>query len=266
MSVCCIGDCGRPVLARGWCGAHYRRWHKFGDPEYGAPLSPSGLGHCRIEGCREPVLRESLCPSHYGRLVRYGDPLEGRRRPGSVASPCQVDGCEKPVTARGLCEGHYKRLLNYGDPNAGGRTPLRDVSAEDRFWQYVEVGSFDQCWPWTAHRDRKGYGQFGLNGGSVPAHRFAYEVCNGAIPAGYHVHHTCDNKPCCNPRHLLPLLPGPHTLVSDSFSGRNSRKTHCKRGHELTAENCYEYPGKRVCKLCARERARESGARKRVSK
>jgi hypothetical protein len=31
-SVCVIGDCSRSVLARGWCGAHWQKWRKYGDP------------------------------------------------------------------------------------------------------------------------------------------------------------------------------------------------------------------------------------------
>lgn len=30
--ICSIDKCGRPVLARGWCGRHWQRWSKNGDP------------------------------------------------------------------------------------------------------------------------------------------------------------------------------------------------------------------------------------------
>ena len=29
---CSIAGCIRPVLARGWCGAHYAKWRRYGDP------------------------------------------------------------------------------------------------------------------------------------------------------------------------------------------------------------------------------------------
>lgn len=34
------------------------------------------------------------------------------------------------------------------------------------------------------------------------AHRIAYELINGKIPEGMLIRHRCDNKLCCNPRHL----------------------------------------------------------------
>lgn len=32
MKHCSIGGCEKPTLARGWCGTHYQRWRKHGDP------------------------------------------------------------------------------------------------------------------------------------------------------------------------------------------------------------------------------------------
>lgn len=29
---CRVAGCDGPVIARGWCQAHYQRWEKFGDP------------------------------------------------------------------------------------------------------------------------------------------------------------------------------------------------------------------------------------------
>lgn len=34
MKVCSIADCDRPLIARSYCGRHYQRWRKHGDPEY----------------------------------------------------------------------------------------------------------------------------------------------------------------------------------------------------------------------------------------
>lgn len=43
------------------------------------------------------------------------------------------------------------------------------------------------------------------------------------------------------------------------------RKTHCKHGHEFTKENTYHppyYPGRRICRTCAREASRRYSARR----
>ena len=38
-SLCSIPACGKRVFAREWCGAHYKRWHKYGDPNGGRHLN-----------------------------------------------------------------------------------------------------------------------------------------------------------------------------------------------------------------------------------
>lgn len=36
--ICSIEGCGRAVDTKGWCGAHYMRWRRHGDPEIGRPF------------------------------------------------------------------------------------------------------------------------------------------------------------------------------------------------------------------------------------
>jgi hypothetical protein len=79
-----------------------------------------------------------------------------------------------------------------------------------RFWAKVERRGPEECWPWRASRKRNGYGQIGadpegniLRGRKLYAHRLAYEIAYGPIPAGLHVLHRCDNPACTNPTHLF---------------------------------------------------------------
>lgn len=82
---------------------------------------------------------------------------------------------------------------------------INDRTLATRFWAKVDRRGPDQCWPWTAYRNKKGYGQIkvgGKYGQVISAHRVAHELLIGPIPDGLCVCHSCDNPPCCNPAHF----------------------------------------------------------------
>lgn len=69
-----------------------------------------------------------------------------------------------------------------------------------RFMSKVEKS--DGHWLWTGAKSGEGYGQFGLRGVPKQAHRVAYALFNGPIPAGLLVRHLCNVPLCMNPEHF----------------------------------------------------------------
>lgn len=59
------------------------------------------------------------------------------------------------------------------------------------------------CRLWLAACTRAGYGLFSFKGKLMYAHRAAWLVANGELPAGMLVCHRCDIPSCINPDHLF---------------------------------------------------------------
>ncbi len=68
------------------------------------------------------------------------------------------------------------------------------------FWSNVKKTK--SCWIWTGCIDPTGYGKFGFNHKSVRVHRFVWQLVYGPIPKDKQINHHCDNRRCCNPKHL----------------------------------------------------------------
>jgi len=121
--------------------------------------------------------------------------------------PCKVDGCGRVLWAAGYCSKHYNRLRTTGTLEDGPRARL---PLSVRLWKNIQKRGPDDCWLWVGATRTTGYGSINLGGrskGSALAHRVVWEQLHGPIPKnrdhhGKVVMHTCDQRLCCNPRHL----------------------------------------------------------------
>lgn len=100
--------------------------------------------------------------------------------------------------------------------------PGKHAPVEVRFERHVSPEPNSGCFLWTAYVTPKGYGTFGDGKGTILAHRFAWKLANGPIPAGRWVLHRCDNPSCVNPDHLF--LGDSRANIDDCVSkGRQAR-------------------------------------------
>lgn len=138
---------------------------------------------------------------------------------------------------------------------------------EVRFWRFIaQPVTVDSCWTWTGCTKAKGYGYLKVHGVKVRAHRFAYELLVGPIPAGLVIDHLCRNRACVNPAHLEPVTSRENTLRGQTLAAENFQKSACPQGHALAGENLrVDAAGKRQCKTCRRDWNRQYMQRVRVA-
>lgn len=77
------------------------------------------------------------------------------------------------------------------------------MTVAERFAANVIPEPNSGCWLWTASTTKFGYGHMSVDGRLTGAHRIAWVLFKGPIPAGAQVCHKCDVPQCANPDHLF---------------------------------------------------------------
>lgn len=122
---------------------------------------------------------------------------------------------------------------------------------EARFWSKVEKTA--RCWVWMGAQEKRDHGSYGLlrdRGKRVWAHRLSLKLHGREVPRGLVVDHLCRNTLCVNPAHLEAVTDKVNILRGTSPCAMNAKKTHCKHGHEFTAENTIVRGNGRRCRVC----------------
>lgn len=167
-----------------------------------------------------------------------------------MTSPtCLHCGKHRKIRARRLCGSCYNRASKNGDLPPRVRLTWREYLDQ-------ATGPAGTCWLWPGALNSNGYGLAFTDNGREYAHRVSWVERHGPIEDGLTIDHLCRNPACVNPDHLEVVTRGenlrravPYRSPQVSRLGRGA----CSHG-DL---DLYVDPsGKRVCRVCRRERTR----------
>ena len=140
---------------------------------------------------------------------------------------------------------------------------LRKVTPLSRFnkkWKLYTKHYYKgaPCWEWGGGIMKNGYGTFWYEGRTMLVHRWSYGYLVEPIPEGLTIDHLCRNRTCVRPSHLEAVTSRENTLRGDTPAARNSKKTHCSRGHLYNIGNTYTRKDRRErgCRICRNKAAR----------
>ena len=73
-----------------------------------------------------------------------------------------------------------------------------------RFWRNVDKKGEDVCWNWTGYVNPSKNPSFGIDYSNYNPAKISYLLTNNLpIKKDLLVRHTCDNRRCCNPKHII---------------------------------------------------------------
>jgi hypothetical protein len=74
MNKCKVTDCHKKSMSKGFCGMHYHRFKRYGNPLNGCDFRDRNPPEkCTINGCDRKHNGKGFCIMHYKRFKKYGD-------------------------------------------------------------------------------------------------------------------------------------------------------------------------------------------------
>lgn len=119
--------------------------------------------------------------------------------------------------------------------------PRKAKTLVERFEAKVDRTSTpDGCHEWVGLPDADGYGRMRYGGKTRKAHRLAWELVHGPIPAGMCACHRCDRPACVRVDHLFLGTPADNNADRDA-KGRGADRRGDRGGNaKLTNQQAAE--------------------------
>lgn len=139
-----------------------------------------------------------------------------------------------------------------------------DPRIRPEVWRNIHPEPNTGCWLWSGYINGDGYGRGYpvAQGRLVMAHRITWEALIAPLEDGMELDHLCRTRPCCNPQHLESV-----THVENTRRAA-AQLTHCKHGHEFSAENTLFVPREgytlRKCLVCRERSNKQSVVKLRI--
>lgn len=161
--------------------------------------------------------------------------------PKRTSKPCSVVDCANKARKGGLCLTHHGRLSRFGSTEPPPKATASVTSLiVDKMLRGI-VHTKNGCWECDAagYSHGSGYGRIMVDrsNGSLRdyVHRISYQHFKGHIPSGFVVRHSCDNRRCCNPDHLV--LGTQSDNMTDMVLRGRSRKGERHHNARLTSRD-----------------------------
>lgn len=169
-------------------------------------------------------LGTSSCDPRRASWIIHNDPIETNI---CVTNTCENSKCVNPDHLKTVGKSQHTRSIKRREPRKIEFYPLADnqesvvrglqpllipILTERQKTRFL--GRLDKtsgCWLWVGESKDKGYGYISFNGKGYLSHRVSYAIHHHVNPGNFIVDHTCNNPPCCNPKHLELVTPKENT-------------------------------------------------------